>query len=137
VVTAESVLLLDGAQEEAAAAARMGHLLLHVAERTALDPPGDAGCEAWVDAALASEARAFALELRLRRLFGARGPSGYEFEAAYFDAAPDAREALVLRYLREHPEGGPGLDGLSSGYAERCRAFSSRSAGGVGSAGRR
>lgn len=124
--------MLDSGQEEAAAAARMGHLLVHVAERTALDAPGEAGCDAWVDAALASEARAFSLELRLRRLFGAAEPSGFEFEAAYFDAPPEAREALVLRYLREHPEGGPGVDGLASGYAERCRALTNSDVGGSG-----
>lgn len=124
VVTTEGVLLMDRRLDKGEAAARVGHLLLHVASGAlALDPtPGDAGCEAAVDAALRAEARAMALEIRLRRDLGvssARSP--IEPTPEFWRAAPALREALLLDYIRAHPDGAPGLDALVTGYTRRCK----------------
>ncbi len=85
--------------------------------------PRAGDCDAQVDEALALEARALALELRLRRALGVTSRRlPYAFEDGFWSAPAAGRERLVLDYLRAHPDGAPGLDGLASGYARRCRA---------------
>ena len=55
----------------------------------------------------------------MRRALGLEEPR-YEFEADYF-ATPEAeRVGVVADYLRAHPDGGPNLEGLVSGYRQRC-----------------
>ena len=84
--------------------------------------PRAGDCDAQVDEALRQEARALSLELRLRRaLGGVERRIPYAFEDDFWRAPPEGREPLVLDYLRAHPDGGPGLDALGSGYARRCR----------------
>jgi hypothetical protein len=121
--TSDGVVLLDAALGDAEAAARLGHLLLHVKRGSPLVLPEDrAGCDAAVDRALAAEADALALELRLRRALGVAAPKmSYAFEEPFWKAEPEARTPLVLAYLRAHPQGAPGLDALAAGYARRCR----------------
>ena len=121
-ITTDGAVLLDGDLGEPEAAARLGHLLAHVVEGLPMARPGAGDCEAQVEDALRKEARALALELRLRHALGVterRIP--YAFEDDVQRAPPEARERLVLDYLRAHPDGAPGLDGLASGYARRCR----------------
>ncbi len=123
VLTSEEVVLLDSALGEAEAAARLGHLLLHVKRGSPLVLPADrAGCAAAVESALGVEAEALVLELHLRRALGVATPQiPYTFEGSFWEAAPEARTELVLAYLRAHPDGAPGLDALAAGYARRCR----------------
>lgn len=120
-VTEGRLLLLDqraGADEQAA---RAGHLIHHVNAGMPFpdEVPADADCDAIVERAIVEEARAYAVEVRLRReldLPRAR----YEFEPTFW-ATPEAdREAMIARYLRDHPHGAPNLDGLVSGYRQRC-----------------
>ena len=125
-VTTDGTILLDAALDEAEAAARLGHLLVHVVEGLpgAASAGGAAagGCDAEVARALAAEARALALELRLRRALGVRAPRlRYELEGDFWEAEPGAREGLILGYLAAHPGGGPGIDAIAEGYARRCR----------------
>ncbi len=121
VVQDERVLLLDRRQDDPELAARTGHLLHHVVRGApmpdAIEP--DADCGALVREALAREARAYALELRLRRALGVRG-ARYEFETPFFAAPAGEGEGVVLEYLLAHPDGGPGLDGLGAAYRQRC-----------------
>ena len=123
-VTTEQVVLFDADLHGAEATARLGHLVEHLAEGLPLGRVTDEGCAVQVDRALAAEARALALELRLRRALGAPSGDGrrlpYTFEDAFWTAPADRREALILADLRAHPDGGPGLDALASGYAQRC-----------------
>jgi hypothetical protein len=128
-ITTAGTILLDARLGEAETAARLGHLLLHAVDGLPMAEPAKGGdavdCDARVREALALEARAFALEFRLRRELGV-GAGGeprtvpYEFEEPFWQAEAEAREPLVLRYLEEHPNGGPGVDAIAAGYASRC-----------------
>jgi hypothetical protein len=122
VVTLDRQFLLEACEPEAPATARLGHLMLHLAEGSLLDGgPVRCDCNAWVDEALGAEARALSLEIRLRRALGAGDAARYAFEAAYWEALPAAQEGAVLAFLRTHPHGGGGVDALAAGYARRCR----------------
>jgi len=117
VVTSERVLLLDTRAADPESAARAGHLLQHVvrgAPMPAEIAPG-VDCDAVVLAALEREAAAYALEIRLRRALGV-----HERRYAFEDAYAEAGEHAILDYLVEHPEGGPGMDGLGAAYRQRC-----------------
>ncbi|MDI3282701.1 hypothetical protein QHF83_05245 [Polyangium sp. 15x6] len=123
-VTTSGAVLIDEALGTEEAAARVGHLLTHVAEGLRVEPSSDEDdCEVITARALAKEASALSLELGLRRAFGvgASARIRYEFEENFWAAPEEAREGLVLDYLRAHPDGAPGIDALASGYARRCR----------------
>ncbi|MDI1429255.1 hypothetical protein [Polyangium sorediatum] len=124
-VTTSGAVLIDEALGTEEAAARVGHLLTHVAEGLRVEPRSgeDESCEVITERALAAESAALSLELGLRRAFGVGSSARvrYEFEGAYWEAPEAAREGLVLDYLRTHPDGAPGIDALASGYARRCR----------------
>jgi len=121
-VTPDGMVLLDARLGDAEAAARLGHLLHHVSRGFMGVEPRAEGCEAAAREALAEEARALAFEVELRRALHVHGGFlKYEFEEAFFREAPGAREALIERYLLDHPDGAPGLDALATGYARRCR----------------
>ncbi len=125
VVVAQRFLILRRSDPDPAVAARAAHLLDHVVQGPPLRPTArGAGldCEARVDAALGREAEAYALELRIRDALHA-GPSEYEFEVAY---RRDADVDAIATYLRAHPDGAPGLDGLASAYRRVCEAEVSR-----------
>jgi hypothetical protein len=113
-------LILDETLADDEAAARAGHLLLHL-----LIPPwpaSQAACDERVQAALEAEAHAISLELELRQALAVESPKvDYAFTAQHQQAAPDQRIALVARYLRQYPDGAPGVPGLASAYAQRCR----------------
>jgi hypothetical protein len=113
-------LLLDETLADNEAAARAGHLLLHV-----LVPPWPASassCEERVTRALDAEARALSLELELRQALGVTSPKvAYAFEAEHQRATPDQRIPLIEIALRQHPDGAPGVPGLAGAYSQRCR----------------
>lgn len=123
VITTERVLLLSDGMETGEAAARLGHLLVHVRDglpmREAI--PRGADCEALLDEALDREAQAHAAEMRLQRALGAV-PRRHAFEITdAVLALPEAEQAGAVRaYLEAHPTGAPGIDGLAAGYLERC-----------------
>lgn len=117
VVMADRWLLLDAADDDAAVAARVGHLMHHVVHGSPLAlVEGADDCDAAVDRALRREASAYALELRLRWALDAP-PSPFEFEPTY---RTDRDESAIHRYLATHPEGAPGLDALAQGYRAVC-----------------
>jgi hypothetical protein len=125
-ITTDGVVLLDAGLEGPEAAARLGHLLIHAAEGLPMAHPTREPCPIQVDRALAAEAHALAVEIRLRRALGVAGSAGparrlpYAFEDDFWAAPAGEREALVLAYLHAHPDGAPGLDALASGYVRRC-----------------
>ena len=126
VVSDSSSLVLSDALSVPEAAARVGHLLVHVRDGLPYrdgDGAQAGSCEEIADRALAREAPAYALELRLRRELRVEGPvMAFDFERDYW-AAPEAeRDALILGWLRAHPLGGPGVDALGDGYRARCEA---------------
>lgn len=116
----ERHVVLDTALGPGEAAARLGHLLMHVRDGSPYAPGAD--CDAVVARALDAEARAHALELELRRALSAeRGALSFgELEAAFWDAPASERVAGVRAYLEAHPDGAPGIDALASGYRARC-----------------
>jgi hypothetical protein len=123
VITAERALLLSEAMEVREAAARTGHLLVHIRDGVPMPAsvPAGADCEALVSVALDREAEAHLVEWRLQRALGA-SPRVHAFE---FDddllALPDgARRDAVRAYLAAHPTGAPGIDGLAASYLSRC-----------------
>lgn len=121
VVDGGQLLLMTEDDPPAQRAARAAHLLHHVAHGLPLpaEIPRGADCEALVAQALAREAEAYALELRLRRRLEAPGPR-YDFEPAFWEAAEGDRVALILDYLRAHPDGARNLEALGTGYRQRC-----------------
>lgn len=121
VVQDDRVLVLDRGMDDAELAPRAGHLLHHVV-RGAPFPASverDADCDRVVHEALEREARAYALELRLRRALSVE-TARYEFEAAYFAADASEGDRVIFDYLLSHPQGGPGIDGLAAAYRQRC-----------------
>lgn len=118
-VSHEGVVLLDSAMPDAEAAARLGHLLLHVLDGSPAPSAGEADCDAAVRRALDIEARAFAMELRLRQALGVTGLR-YGFEEDLRRAPIEAREATIRAWLEAHPAGGQGVDALAEGYRRRC-----------------
>jgi hypothetical protein len=112
-------LLLDESLGDDEAAARAGHLLLHM-----LLPPwpdSQAPCEERVAQALEAEAHALSLELELRQVLGVTAPKvSYAFAAEHQQSPPDQRIPLIEKALRQHPNGAPGIPGLASAYAQRC-----------------
>ena len=128
VVTEKGVLLMDAKLDDARAAARTAHLVTHLADGLPALVKERGDCDARVEQALAAEARALGLELRLLRELRAPPPEGgpWEVEIVYFAAEPAAREAALRAYLRAHPDGAPGVDALAAGYAKRCAQGSPR-----------
>jgi hypothetical protein len=113
-------LFLDESLADDEAAARAGHLLLHL-----IVPPwpdSQAPCPERVNAAVEAEARALSLELSLRDVLGVTAPKvAYAFADEHRRAAPDQRVATIARYLRQYPGGAPGIPDLAGAYAQRCR----------------
>lgn len=113
---------MDRDLDEPEAAARLGHLLTHAVEGLPMAHLEAGDCAGQVDLALAQEARALTLEIRWRRALGVTARRiPYAFEDDVWRAPEPAREGVVLDYLRAHPDGGPGVDGLLAGYSRRCR----------------
>lgn len=119
----DRTIVLDRALDDAEAAARVGHLLVHVRDGSPYPERAARGadCDAIVARALDREASAHGVELSLRRALGvSRGRLVFPFEEAFWAAADRDREQIVRRWLEEHPDGAPGLDGLAAGYRARC-----------------
>jgi hypothetical protein len=120
-VQENGVLSLDESLAGDEAAARAGHLLLHL-----IVPPwpdSQAPCPERVNAAVEAEARALSLELALRDVLGVSAPKvAYAFADEHRQAAPDQRVALIARFLRQYPNGAPGVPDLAGAYAQRCHA---------------
>lgn len=112
----DGTLILDEAASDAENAARLGHLLLHAREGLVLDPGSEAtDCATRVQAALAAEVRAHALELELRRTLGVVSPRRrYAFEQRYWNAPAASRATLLGAALAAEPEG------IIRAYAARC-----------------
>ncbi|MFO0683891.1 MAG: hypothetical protein U0234_17675 [Sandaracinus sp.] len=125
VVTTDRVLVLAEDLEESEAAARLGHLLVHLRDGLPLEavPEGARGaaCDEAVTRALALESVAYATEIELQRALEAT-PHVLRFEItdAVLALAPEARARYVARYLAEHPDGAPGIEGLAHAYRLRC-----------------
>jgi hypothetical protein len=113
--------LLDERASLQETAAKVGHLHLHQREAARFDtlPTKREGCAAWVDELLVLEAKAYAVELRLRRDLQVNSNS-YEFEERFWATDDAQKEGVILAYLRAHPYGGGGIDALGAGYLSRC-----------------
>jgi hypothetical protein len=126
VITSERIVILASDLEEGEASARLGHLLAHVRDGLPTDAVhsglAGAACDAAVDRALRLEARAYVIEVSLQEALHARPTTlAFEFAEAMRAAPTEAREAIALAYLRDHPHGAAGIDGLADAYRARCR----------------
>jgi hypothetical protein len=121
VVTTEGIILLNDQATDGENAAKLAHLMLHFAEGNPLEKADGGDCDERVRNALRREARAFALELRLRRDLGVTRKA-YEFEDEFWTIQDKEKQIFVLfDYLQKHPDGAPGIDALGTSYAKRCR----------------
>lgn len=130
-LTSDGVVRLDPRDGDGQSAARLGHLLLHLAQGlTRLDPAQHAGgCASFVAHTLRAEAAAHALELELRRdLHVPTDEQGFPFAADYWRAAPAHRVDVIFRYLQNHPDGTEQLPGFAGNAWRRCRALEGPSA---------
>lgn len=119
-------ILLNAKHSLPESASRLGHLYMHVLEGLPMHSAAR-DCDSRVDYALTKEARAFAVELRLRKALGLLSQENtppalpFEFESAFWKSPELEREALIKNYLVEHPHGGPGVDALAASYLKRCK----------------
>lgn len=121
-VTTEGVLLFDNTLANNEAASRLAHLLHHVADGLSPTPKEGETCEKTVERLLQREADALALEITLRRTLAVHAPKiSYEFETTFWQTPAEGRAPLLFAYLKDHPDGAPGIDALASGYERRCR----------------
>ncbi len=126
VITSTRVIVLANGLEEGEAAARLGHLLVHARDGLPNEVlgagQGDATCDAAVEHALRLEAHAYVVEVALQDALDAHPTMlAFEFAPEMRAAPPNERESIALAYLHAHPLGGPGIDGLESGYRALCR----------------
>ncbi len=121
VVTAEGQLLLPSTVDDGEGAARVGHLLVHARDGRPLEDDEDGPCDRRVARALDREAVAHVTEVRLQAALGVRPRRfAFEFAADVLAATPPEDVAIVRRYLEDHPDGAPGIDGLATAYRQRC-----------------
>ncbi len=116
-------------------AARLGHLLLHAVEGPPLPETVDRSrsCRGWARRAVAAEARAYTLELRLRRQFRVSQPrQRYPFEAQFWAAEHSRQNEVVRSYLLAHPAGSEGFIGYFNAYVQRCQQLQQAAGGGPG-----
>lgn len=124
VVTTDAELMIDERPDDPEVAARVAHLLEHVARGYPMtdEPGGD--CDARLETALDKEASALALELRVRRALHVTEPrTRFDFEEDYFELTEAEATELIDRWLHDHPTGGPCVEGLAIAYRERCEAL--------------
>lgn len=121
VVNDAHVVILASDLQEAEAAARLGHLLVHLRDGLPDAELVGPDCDAAVERALAREATAYVREVVLQaELHAEPRVLAFEFSADVRAAPIELREPLVHAYLREHPHGARGIDGLAAGYRARC-----------------
>ena len=121
VLRSDGVVVLSDSRTDAAAAARLGHLLVHQLDGFAFDDgAGGRPCSMRVAAAIVAEARGHAQELRLRRQLGVPEPLlPADVERAYWAAQAFGDEAGVEALRVQLARAGPGS--LAEAYARRCR----------------
>ncbi len=115
-VSSDGIMRIDDRLGDVEAAARVAHLMSHVREpvHAAL------ACDAFVEATLRSEARAFSIEVRERvRLRLTNAVVELPFER-------DATEEGVLSWLRSHPNGELGVRAVAADARALCRSRRSR-----------
>ncbi len=117
-VRPDGVIVLADSLDSDAAAARLTHMQMHVADGLHHFPVAALPCEPQVEAALAAEARAIVAEIEAcDRLTCDAAP--YTFAAAVLAAAPTERAGQVLARLKSEPETDD-LDVLVRDYRTRC-----------------
>ncbi len=122
------VMLLKSGTETAEDAARVAHLLVHRVEGPPFDAPaiGSRACDDLVNVAIKKEARAFAMEIRVREALGVVTPLRvYGFEPEVYRKNDAERAAFIERFLLEHPVGSQNVVGYVRLYGKLCeRALS-------------
>jgi len=118
VVRTDGVFVLRDDWDAEANAARLGHLLVHQVEGPPLSDDAaqnsQTPCSQLVSDALDAEARAYAVELRLRRALGLEAVAAHARD--YWKAPEPQRLQLVREYLESAPDRPP----LKEQYLGRC-----------------
>lgn len=117
-VRPDGTVVISSSLDQAAAAARLIHLRMHVSDELHQFPAPGGQCDQQMEAAIAAEARAIAAEITACDELGcAEAP--YSFAAAVLAVAADQRVGLVRARLREEPEA-DGLGVMLRRYRARC-----------------
>lgn len=119
-------MLVDASLSDERAAARVGHLALHVAQPPWMPPssvtPSDrraATCDQRVEQALQRETEAWTLELEVARRLGAGSARAYPFEPRYW-RTPVAQRRGMLESLLAAGDAAQGVPALAESYRARC-----------------
>lgn len=119
-VSTDGVVRLPAALDSAAAAARLAHLRLHIADGLHHFPAADLPCDRQLAAALAAEARGIVAEIEACAELEC-DPAPYTFATSVLATKPTARLSLVIERLQAEPEA-DGLGVLVQDYRTRCKS---------------
>lgn len=119
-VLPDGVVVISSALDEAAAAARLIHLRMHMAEELHRFPKVGVPCERQMEEATAAEARAITAEIEACEALRCGEPP-YSFAGEVLAAAPDERVVRVLARMLDAPPT-DGLDAMLRRYRARCEA---------------
>ena len=111
-------VVISSSLDQAAAAARLIHLRMHVADGLHRFPAPGVPCDRQLEQATAAEARAIAAEIAACHELECGDPP-YTFAAEVLAATPDERFVRVLARMRDEPAT-DGLDVMLRRYRERC-----------------
>jgi len=117
-VLPDGVVVISSSLDQAAAAARLIHLRMHVADGLHRFPAPGVPCGRQLEQATAAEARAIAAEIAACHELECGDPP-YTFAAEVLAATPDERFVRVLARMRDEPAT-DGLDVMLRRYRERC-----------------
>ncbi|WP_293274887.1 hypothetical protein [Nannocystis sp.] len=115
----EGVIVLADSLAPGPAAARLAHMLLHLADDLHHFPIAGAPCAPQIASALAAEARAIVAEIEVWHALADADDPPYPFTRDILDAAPATRRDLVLTRLHA-ADPGDELAPLVRDYRDRC-----------------
>lgn len=118
-VRPDGVIVLADSLAPGPAAARLAHMLMHLADDLHRFPVAGAPCAPQIAAALAAEARAIVAEIEVWHALAAGDDPPYPFTRDILDAAPATRRDLVLAHLHA-ADPGDQLAPLVRDYRDRC-----------------
>ena len=117
-VHTDGVVVLADHLDDGAAAARLTHLWMHVADGLHHFPAAEVPCDRQVQAALVAESRGIVAEIETCAELGCE-TAPYSFAATVLASAPTQRPDRVLTRLRAQPDA-DGLGELVRDYQRRC-----------------
>lgn len=118
-VRPDGVIVLADSLAPGPAAARLAHMLMHLADELHHFPVAGVPCARQIASALTAEARAIVAEIEVWHALADASEPPYTFARALLDAAPATRHDLVLARLHA-ADPGDELAPLVRDYRDRC-----------------